>query len=137
MNIYGYSKRRIFMPQKRLTIADILVFVGILAFLSVFLLRMFITGNIGSSFTVTTPSQTTSYSLSDSTTIEVQSEGVHLTLAVENGAVSVVSSDCPDHTCQRSGAISSSGEAIVCVPGRIIIEIPKGGDTSDEDFIIG
>lgn len=137
MNIYGYSKRRIFMPQKHLTIADIFVFVGILAFLSVFLLRMFITGNIGSSFTVTTPSQTTSYSLSDSTTIEVQSDGVHLTLAVENGAVSVVSSDCPDHTCQQSGAISSFGEAIVCVPGRIIIEIPKGGDTSDEDFIIG
>lgn len=125
------------MPQKRLTRADIIVFVGIIAILACLLLRAFISGGAGSYFTVTTADGTASYSLSDDTTIDLDSNGVHISISVENGAVSVVSSDCPDLTCQNSGAISSSGEAIICVPAKLVIEIAKGGDASDEDFIIG
>lgn len=125
------------MPQKRMTRADIVVFVAITAVLVLLLLRAFVWDDLGSSFTVTTPDGAESYSLSADAVIDVESNGVHLTVEVKNGAVSVVSADCPDHTCKNSGTISSSGEAIVCVPARVVIEITKGGDAHDEDFIIG
>ena len=50
----------------------------------------------------------------------------------ENGEVYVISSDCTDKVCVRSGRISKSGESIICAPNRVAIKIEgKKGNLPD------
>lgn len=44
---------------------------------------------------------------------------------IKNGAVSVAEADCPDKICVRRGAIKHVGEAIACVPHKVLIEIAE------------
>lgn len=50
---------------------------------------------------------------------------------VADGSVSVKESGCGDKICVRTGKISHKGEAIICVPNRVVVQIEgdaaKGG----------
>ena len=48
-------------------------------------------------------------------------------LEIKDGAAAVVEANCGDHTCIRTGQISREGEAIVCLPHRLVVRI-EGGD---------
>ena len=61
--------------------------------------------------------------------------GYTLTVAVENGAVRVSESDCPNQDCVHSGAISRAGQSIVCLPARVAVTLE--GAASDYDLIAG
>ena len=76
--------------------------------------------------------------LSDFTEATVTSRGYTLHIAAEGGAVSVTDSDCPTQDCVRTGTISRSGQSIVCLPARIIIQLTGGAaDSNDVDIVIG
>jgi len=62
-----------------------------------------------------------------------QFEGMIFTVA--DGAISVTESNCGDHTCMRTGAISRSGEVIVCVPNKAAITI-ENSEQSDLDVVL-
>ena len=47
----------------------------------------------------------------------------------------VLESDCPNQDCVRSGVISQSGQSIVCLPARIVIELQGG--SGGVDVILG
>ena len=64
-----------------------------------------------------------------------ESRGYTLTVAVENGAVRVSESDCPNQDCVHSGAISRAGQSIVCLPARVAVTLE--GAASDYDLIAG
>ncbi len=57
-----------------------------------------------------------------------------LTVKIENGKVWVHSSACPDLVCENSGKISASGQSIICLPNKIIVELT--GSTPETDIII-
>ena len=44
-------------------------------------------------------------------------------VVVENGKVRVKESSCPDSVCVNTGEISKPGQAIVCLPNRVSIQI--------------
>ncbi|MBN2247849.1 MAG: NusG domain II-containing protein [Coriobacteriia bacterium] len=48
---------------------------------------------------------------------------------VVDGSVRVHESGCPDQTCVRTGAVSSAGSVIACVPNRVVIRV--GGEADD------
>ncbi|MBQ9493590.1 MAG: NusG domain II-containing protein [Oscillibacter sp.] len=50
----------------------------------------------------------------------------------------VVSADCPTQDCVHTGTVTHSGEAIVCLPARIVIRL-EGGAVPDDapDAVIG
>lgn len=48
-------------------------------------------------------------------------------LKIENGEAYMIYSDCPDHLCERAGKVSLSGERIVCLPNRVIVEVVYDG----------
>ena len=76
--------------------------------------------------------------LSDFTEATVTSRSYTLHIAAEGGAVSVTDSDCPTQDCVRTGTISRSGQSIVCLPARIIIQLTGGAaDSNDVDIVIG
>lgn len=55
-----------------------------------------------------------------------------LTVIIENGKVWVINAVCEEKLCEKSGEISKSGEAIVCLPNGITVEIVGG----EYDFIV-
>ncbi len=59
------------------------------------------------------------YSLSENNKIQLEFS----TIVIENGAVYVENTTCPDKICKTTGKISDKGEVIVCVPNKMIVEI--------------
>ena len=50
----------------------------------------------------------------------------------------VSESDCPTQDCVHTGEISRSGQSIVCLPARIIIQLVGGAESADgPDLVIG
>ena len=84
---------------------------------------------------ITTPDGVQVYSLSEARELTFSSNGVTLTVVIENGEVFVKESDCPDGVCVAGGRISKSGETILCAPAKILLTV-KGGD-GNVDFVAG
>jgi hypothetical protein len=42
---------------------------------------------------------------------------------VAGGSVRIVSSPCPNQVCVRMGAIRNTGQAVVCVPNRVVVRV--------------
>ncbi len=53
------------------------------------------------------------------------SKAENITFEVNNGRIKVVNSDCPDKICCNTGFISKSGESIICMPNKMIVEIKE------------
>jgi len=47
---------------------------------------------------------------------------------VADGAIRVEASGCPDQTCIHTGAVSSPGSVIACVPNRVVIRVGGRSD---------
>lgn len=63
------------------------------------------------------------YSLQSDQTVEIKSGLGSNTVSIKNGAVTVEAADCPDGYCVSHVSIGKSGETIVCLPHRLVIEI--------------
>lgn len=46
-----------------------------------------------------------------------------VTLAVKDGAISFVNSQCPDHICEGTGFISREGRTAICMPAGVAVII--------------
>jgi len=55
------------------------------------------------------------------------------TVSISGGRISISESSCPGGDCVRSGAISSPGRSIVCLPNRVEIRVIGA---SDVDFVL-
>jgi len=55
-------------------------------------------------------------------------------LVIEDGAAYLNYSDCPDHTCERTGKIRYVGQTIVCLPNKVSITV-KGNADDGVDFV--
>ena len=84
---------------------------------------------------VETPNGVHTYELSVDRELTVQSNGITLTVEIRDGEVRVSHSDCPDAICRSSGAISESGESILCAPAGVRLTVKGGGD--GVDFVAG
>lgn len=49
-------------------------------------------------------------------------------LVIENGKAYMKHASCPDKVCINQGKISLSGERIVCLPNKVMIEVLGDGD---------
>jgi len=47
-------------------------------------------------------------------------------LMIEDGEVYMEEADCPDRLCVKQGRISGTGQAIVCLPHRLVVVIEEG-----------
>lgn len=48
------------------------------------------------------------------------------TLVIDGYAVSLKDTICPGHDCELNGAITRSGESIVCLPNRLLLTLSGG-----------
>ncbi|MCR5526963.1 MAG: NusG domain II-containing protein [Lachnospiraceae bacterium] len=50
-------------------------------------------------------------------------------LVIKDGKANMVEAGCPDKVCVNMPEISEVGETIVCLPGRIVVEITDGKES--------
>ena len=71
------------------------------------------------------------YDLNTDTTKEIQTaKGMNI-LEIKNGMAYVTEADCPDQVCIRMGKISKTGENIVCLPHKLVVQL-EGDSAADE-----
>lgn len=65
------------------------------------------------------------YSLSEDTVVPIKnSDGeTLLILTIKDGKAEVSESVCHDHSCERMGPVSRSGESIICLISQVVIKI--------------
>ena len=56
---------------------------------------------------------------------EVQGYNGKVIIEVLNNQIRVVEENSPYHLCSKQGFVSKSGESIICLPSKIIIELPS------------
>lgn len=56
-------------------------------------------------------------------------------VAVEDGRICIVHSDCPDQVCVHTGWLTRPGQSAVCVPNRIAVVVRGGG--AEVDAVVG
>ena len=52
-------------------------------------------------------------------------------LVIENGDAYLNYSDCPDHTCEKTGRVRYVGQTIVCLPNKLSVTIKGNGTDSN------
>ena len=55
-------------------------------------------------------------------------------IVIEDARVYMIHSECPDHTCERTGKIKYVGQSIICLPNKLSVTIV--GESEDAvDFV--
>lgn len=67
------------------------------------------------------------------TSFEIRGDYLN-TISVSDGCAFFADSDCPGRDCVHSGAVSSPGRSIACLPNRVEIRISGQGEV---DFVVG
>lgn len=71
------------------------------------------------------------------TSIEVNGyQGGVNEIVIKDGKVSMTDADCPDKLCVKTGKISKTGETIVCLPHRVVVEIKGSQDDDAVDSVV-
>ena len=108
---------------------DIILVAVIIVIAAAGLLIATLTRQEGSTVNVKIDGEVTqSYSLYENRTVEIitgNDNEFSNTLVIEDGKAYISQADCPDKICQNHRAISYSGETIVCLPHKIVIEITQ------------
>lgn len=75
------------------------------------------------------------YSLAESRAIPLDTKYGHNELIITNdGEAYMKEADCPDRYCVEQGRISKTGETIVCLPHKLVVEA-VAGEASDVDSL--
>jgi hypothetical protein len=112
---------------------DIIVIAAILLASITLLLIMTLTREEGATVVVEIDGKTVAtYSLYQNG--EYSLNGGTNVLVIENGQAYLNYSNCPDHTCEKTGKIQYVGQTIVCLPNLLTITI-KGEASGGVDFV--
>lgn len=112
---------------------DVLIVAALLLVSLALLLVMTLTREEGASIVVEIDGQTVAtYSLYQNG--EYALNGGTNVLVIENGQAYLNYSNCPDHTCEKTGKIQYVGQTIVCLPNRLTVTI-KGEASDGVDFV--
>lgn len=72
------------------------------------------------------------YSLYKDGVITIEGDGGENTLTIKNGKADMSDADCPDKICVSHKPISKTGESIVCLPHKIVVEIISDDSKKEE-----
>ncbi len=72
-----------------------------------------------------------SYPLNENREIPIIQGGFQNTIVIRDGAVHMEEANCPGKECIRQGWISQSGESIICLPHRVVVEITAQNSSYD------
>lgn len=56
-------------------------------------------------------------------------------IQIEDGGVEFIRSPCAQQVCVRTGRITRRGQIVACVPNRVVVRIPDGGEDDGVDAV--
>lgn len=69
------------------------------------------------------------YSLKEDQTIPIMiGDTEENTLQIHDGVATMIYATCPDKLCVHQGAISRTGQSIVCLPHRVVVLVLEGDE---------
>lgn len=72
------------------------------------------------------------YSLFEDRIVRIETADGHFnTVRIQDGCAFVKAADCPGEDCVNSHSISKSGEKILCLPNKLVLEINGGKKAYD------
>ncbi len=74
------------------------------------------------------------YKLAENKEVEIEGIGNN-TLEIKDGEATMIYADCPDQYCVRHRPVSKGGEAIICLPNKVVVTI-KGGKEQEVDAVV-
>lgn len=122
--------------MKKLKKGDMAIIAAVVVLTALFAVMPFLRHSDAQKAVITYGGNEYSYSLGDDKSFDIISNGITLSVVIENRSVRVTQSDCPDKTCVGMGSISKTGEFIACAPAGVYIKI-TGGEAQHHDVIIG
>ena len=123
------------MFRTKCSFYDAIVIAVILLCAILLIWRPWVSSEEGAYLVVSTPQGSEEYSLATDRKLTYTENGITLTVVIEDGAVFVHESTCPDGVCKSSGRISKVGETVICAPAGVRLEIK--GANADVDFVAG
>lgn len=75
------------------------------------------------------------WSLEESVNEVLQTANGQNRLIIEDGKAYVTEADCPDGICVKQGKISRTGQTIVCLPHKLVIEIEGKAEENGIDAV--
>ena len=57
-------------------------------------------------------------------------------MKIQDGQVFISEADCPDGLCVNTGKISKTGQTIICLPHKLVIEITDSETSVSDDIDI-
>ena len=75
------------------------------------------------------------YPLTEDRTIEIKGDDFRNEVLIEGGTVLMKFSDCHNQICVEHAPISRSGESIICLPHKLVVQI-EGGKEADVDAVV-
>ena len=76
------------------------------------------------------------YSLSENRTVEIKTQDGYNILVIENGVAYVEQASCPDGICSSHRPIDRSGESIICLPNKVVVEVRSANKHQPDTDII-
>ena len=55
-------------------------------------------------------------------------------LVIKDGYAYLSEASCPDHLCVNMGKIKNSGQSIICLPNRVLIEISQDEASAEAEY---
>ena len=105
---------------------DCLVFLLVLVLAALVFCLPILAGR-GLALAVVTDRGTVYYPLSENREILLEENGYSLIVVIEDGAVFVRETDCPEQICRRTGRIMHAGESILCSRAQVFLRIDGKG----------
>ena len=104
--------------------ADMLLLLGIFGISLVFWAGVHFLSSNGANAVISVDGRTVfTVPLSEDTEKVIETEKGTNTVRISGGEVSVISADCPDKLCVKHSAIHISGDTIVCLPHKLVVEV--------------
>ena len=75
------------------------------------------------------------WSLEASVDEVIQTEAGSNRLVIKDGKAAITEADCPDAICIKQGQISRTGQTIVCLPHKLVIEVEGKAGENELDAI--
>ncbi len=110
--------------DKIISIGDIALMIGVIAFCVAGIILLVSNSKPGGNVTVTVDGEAVeSFPLNKDTEYVVNTDNGMNIIVIKDGVVSVSNADCPDKICVQHPPIDSTGETIICLPHKLVIEI--------------
>ena len=115
--------------------SDYILIIAIVLVAALLWVGLRITGKAGTSVRVTVDGKIYGeYRLDDELEIRIGDEKSYNMLIIQNGEAYVAEASCPDKLCVHQGKIHYSGQSIVCLPNKVVVEV-VGGEQSEYDAV--